>query len=128
MENFVFYYVLFREYDFAFSKMQTELSFARNFLNTAHEICLRESQTFLTDESQKELIKYKEDFNSQVKDFHEIHMTEEEWRLAIGLMCTLKEWICDIHFFELSETKQREVFLENPVDGYYQLINGQQSQ
>lgn len=126
MENFVFYYTIFYNFDFAWSSIDQSTAFAKEFLFLAKKLCDLEAQTFLNDESVKEL----EDTRQCLKE--KIHAFEGEeyfdkkyvfswpqWRIYIGLMCTFYEWCHETRFFELDVDKRAEIFPENPVDWYY---------
>lgn len=130
MENFIFYYTLFKDMNFARESMQKNSEFTKEFLLLSKELCLLEAQTFLNDEAKEELQKIKKNIRNKIDEFltskkilfayQKRHLSNDynQWRVLIGLMCSLDEWCFDTHFFELPFEKQELIFSENPVDGY----------
>lgn len=125
MENFIFYYVLFKNYNYALECTTKNADHAKNFLCIAKQICHFEAQTFLNDESRIELKKLRQILQKEIHTLNQlstptanIRMTAQEWRNSIGFMCTLDEWCQNVNFFDLSPEQQKFVFQENPIDWY----------
>ena len=126
MENFVFYYTLFRNLELALASMDEQVNFAQEFIHLAKQICHLEAQTFLNDDSVIELAKLKEQIKNKIKIFERENKFEnfqslslDQWRIHIALMCTLFEWCEEVQFFKLTTELKNRIFLENPIDGYY---------
>lgn len=93
--------------------------FAKEFIHVAQKICELESQTFLTDESKKELKGYQQILEKFQSEERHIQFSKEEWRILIAFMCTFQEWCKNTRFFDLNVEQQKFILLENPVDWYY---------
>lgn len=126
MENFVFYYTLFGNLNFAWAFADQNHEFSKQFLFVAKQLCELEAQTFLNDESVIELENIRNVLNEKIQMFEgqeyfgKKHVFPwPQWRIYIGLMCTFYEWCHETRFFELDEHKRAEIFPENPVDWYY---------
>ncbi len=122
MKNFVFYYTVFRDYDLAMSMLSHDSEATKAFIDTAYLLCELEAQTFQTEESKSLIKKYYTHLYDQTKKFSSLKLSEDEWRLYAGLMCTFDEWCADTNFFGIDSEQQKQIFSENPVDGYFNLM------
>lgn len=126
MENFAFYYTIFRDFNFACLRFEQQESFGKEFLALAKRLCELEAQTFLNDDGQIELKICKEHLKEKIKYFErEQNLSKEnvldwsQWRVHIALMSTFYEWCNEVQFFTLDLEKRKQIFQENPVDWYY---------
>jgi hypothetical protein len=108
------------------------------FLKNSKKLCELEALTFLPDDKQQEIFETRNHLAKNTKELKEIFIkngvndlekiTEEEWRLIIGMTSTFSEWCDEIGFFDLDIAQQEKVLQESPLVTFSLFLNGSESE
>ncbi len=92
-----------------------------DFLENCTELCILESQTFLSAESEIKRKYYLTELRNTYDEFaihlqkNHCYLSFPQWRFLIGIFCAQVEWAEEVGFEKLSDVIKENIFSESPL-------------